>query len=95
MLDSSWELAVAEYLDNNQIIWERPKQPIPYCVNGKNKKYYPDFFLPEYNLYLDPKNPYRLQVDRQKIEQVSKTIVLIVGDVNYVLAQLKLKIGTA
>lgn len=26
--------------------------------NGIEHRYYPDFYLPEYNVYLDPKNDY-------------------------------------
>lgn len=26
--------------------------------NGNSHRYYPDFYLPEFNIYLDPKNDY-------------------------------------
>lgn len=90
ILDSSWELTIAKFLDENNIDWNRPKQPILYYINNKPKKYFPDFYLPTYNLYLDPKNPYRMQIDNEKIIQVSKTINLIVGNVNHIISQFKL-----
>lgn len=88
-LDSSWEVVVADFLDNQGIKWDRPKIPIQYYLNNKLKRYYPDFYLPDYNVYLDPKNPYRLKQDQQKLEQVVLKINLIVGDVNLVIAKVK------
>ena len=57
-LDSSYELIVAKSLDENNIAWIRPK-PLKY-VDAYNKEhnYIPDFYLPEYNVYLDPKNDF-------------------------------------
>lgn len=56
-MQSTYEVAVAKSLDENQIKWERPN-PIQYEMNGKQHRYYPDFYLPEYNVYLDPKNDF-------------------------------------
>jgi len=82
LLESSWEFIIAEFLDNLNINWIRP-EPIRW-FDDSNKKhlYYPDFFLVDYNIYLDPKNPYCMQRDKNKLEQVSKEIKLIYGDVN-------------
>lgn len=54
-LDSSYELILAQDLDKNGIKWERPK-PFLYKLNGKEHRYYPDFYLPEYGIYADTKN---------------------------------------
>lgn len=56
-LDSSYELRVAEDLDRNSILWERSSS-FSYEFNGIEHKYTPDFYLPDYNVYLDPKNDY-------------------------------------
>lgn len=63
-LESSWEYKVAKSLDSSDIKWERPK----YLKYG-DKKYFPDFYLVDYNVYLDPKNPYLQKQDYQKIQQ--------------------------
>lgn len=68
--DSMWEVLVAESLDKHFVRWERPKQG--FVWNELGKKYYPDFFLPDYNVYLDPKNPFLMKVDREKIEESQK-----------------------
>ena len=36
--------------------------------SGRN--YFADFFLVDFNIYLDPKNSYKAKLDRQKIEKV-------------------------
>ena len=57
-LDSSYEVAVAKSLDEHQIKWERCKR-FPYkTVDGKLHYYTPDFYLPDFDIYLDPKNDF-------------------------------------
>jgi hypothetical protein len=67
-LESSYELKVANELDNNNIKWVRPDY-LPY---GRNKKYFADFYLIEHNVYLDPKNDYLIVQDANKIASVVK-----------------------
>jgi len=50
-LDSTWEQRLAQSLDDNNVQWERPK----FFRLSNGRRYTPDFYLPEYNLYLDPK----------------------------------------
>lgn len=64
-LESSYEYKVAKTLDENNINWIRPK----YLSYG-SKKYFPDFYLPVYDVYLDPKNDYLIPLDLPKINQV-------------------------
>lgn len=75
-LQSSYELLCAEILDNLQIKWIRPKS---LTYNGK--RYFPDFYLPDHDLYLDPKNDYLAKLDEQKIacvrEQNSVEVVIL------------------
>lgn len=76
-LDSSYEVEVAKSLDANNIKWKRCKR-FPYVVEGKLHYYTPDFYLPEYNVYLEPKNDFLLNninprlrfTDIYKVEQV-------------------------
>jgi len=70
-LESSYEYRVAKELDDNNVVWTRPKY-LHYSIGGKNKKYFPDFYLVEYNVYLDPKNDYLIVQDTPKIIQVIK-----------------------
>jgi hypothetical protein len=73
VLDSSWELELAKRLDEMGVLWNRPS-PLKWVDgDGNQHNYFPDFYLPEYDVYLDPKNPYALCVQRKKIDIISKT----------------------
>jgi hypothetical protein len=67
-LDSSWELELAKRLDALAIRWERPA-PIKWMDKGGTQhNYFPDFYLIDYDLYLDPKNPAAFENQKEKIE---------------------------
>jgi len=67
-LDSSWELVLAKRLDEQSIEWNRPN-PIPWVDNEQiTHNYFPDFYLPEYDLFLDPKNPYAIKAQKKKLD---------------------------
>ena len=75
---SSYELQVAQDLDLHNIKWESAKR-LPYIdCNGLNHYYTADLYLPEYDIYLDPKNdflieninPYFGYKDKDKIQWV-------------------------
>jgi len=68
LLDSSWELELAKRLDFLKIKWIRPAPMIWKDENGISRHYFPDFYLPEHNLYLDPKNPQAFRVQEKKIK---------------------------
>lgn len=71
MLDSSWEEALAKRLDELSIRWVRPEQPIKWIdTDGVERNYFPDFFLPDFDLYLDPKNPAAVKSQEAKIERL-------------------------
>lgn len=76
-LDSGWEVKVIKSLEDNNIKWERGKgftwtRPSDNTLHT----YYPDFYLPEYDIYVEPKNPYKWEVDlnyeQYKIKDVIK-----------------------
>lgn len=80
LLDSTWELELAKRLDDIKIKWIRP-DPIKWVDdNGLEHNYFPDFYLPDYDLYLDPKNPHAVKVQKKKLEKVLtayKNLVII------------------
>jgi hypothetical protein len=84
-LESSYEYKVALELDENNISWIRPKYIKWFDLNiNKDRKYYPDFYLVDYNIYLDPKNDYLITQDEEKIKQViiQNNIIIIILDKN-------------
>lgn len=92
-MDSRWEVNIAKWLDINNIKWIRDRKInfIWTDVDGRKRRYYPDFYLPEHNLYLDPKNKYKLEKDRDKISRVisENNIKLIYGLEENVICELK------
>jgi len=77
-LQSSWEVKIAKKLDDLKIEWIRPSKRIKWDDGGRIRTYLPDFYLPEYDLYLDVKNHIGISVQKLKIEECSKIINLIV-----------------
>lgn len=72
LLQSTYELSVAQDLDKNNINWFRPLPLQYFDISGIKRKYYPDFYLPDFDVYLDPKNDYLIKKDKFKIESVIK-----------------------
>lgn len=60
-LDSSYELQLAQDLDANGIAWIRPSRFTYLDIKGEKHTYLPDFYLPDYDLYLDPKNDFLIE----------------------------------
>jgi len=88
-MDSSWEVEVAKLMDDKNIIWERSRKNHMFWwtdETGTKRRYYPDFYLPKYNLYLDPKNKYKITLDEYKMNQVIKenNINLVWGLLPYI-----------
>jgi len=84
LLESSWEVKIANLLIKKDIEWIRPA-PIEWTDNNNVEHlYFPDFYLTDYNAYLDPKNPYCMKKDKEKMEKVSTKIKVIFGDIELV-----------
>jgi len=71
MLDSSFEVRVAIILDKLCINWNRP-EPINWVDSeGRVHNYFADFYLVDYDIYLDPKNEYCFNVQKDKINYIN------------------------
>lgn len=68
MLDSSWELELAKRLDELCIDWVRPDPMQWIDDNGVTHNYFADFYLLQYDLFLDPKNPRAIEVQKDKLK---------------------------
>jgi predicted nuclease of restriction endonuclease-like RecB superfamily len=57
VMDSSWEHICAAKLDEAGIEWRRsPNMILEYrTVRNRKRKYIPDFYLPEHDIYLEVK----------------------------------------
>lgn len=54
-LKGTWELLVAQFLQDNNIKWDIVSVPFPYMWEDNWHLYFPDFYLPELDLYLEVK----------------------------------------
>lgn len=90
--DSSYEVLVAKDLDKNNILWQKPKS-FKYIFNNKQHTYTPDFYLPDYNIYLDPKNDFLINninpgtgykdTDKIKTVEIQNNITILILDKNH------------
>jgi hypothetical protein len=80
---SSWEIKIAIFLDTNQIRWTQPHKRLRWYDSNlqKNRTYLPDFFLIDYQQYLDVKNPIKQLQDSKKLDQLKRLFPLFVGDI--------------
>jgi hypothetical protein len=76
-LHGSWEVAYAKYLDLNNIKWMRCRESFSYVFDGKERKYTPDFYLIETDVYIEIKG-YKTEKDVAKWNQFPKHRKLIV-----------------
>lgn len=88
LFDSKWEYDLALWLDNHNIIWERSRKIFFRWTDpeGKNRRYTPDFYLSQFDIYLDCKNSYLMKIDAPKIRRVRKKhkIILITGSLKHI-----------
>lgn len=78
-----WELLVAEKLFESDIKFTNEIQPIEYFweESGKNHLYFPDFYLPEIDLYIEVKG-YQRDRDLDKWASLDNLIVLKEKEIN-------------
>lgn len=73
-LDGSWEFKVAEYLDNINVKWIRNKKRFDYIDNNnKHRTYCPDFYIFDYNTYVEVKG-YKTELDSIKWSQFTEKL---------------------
>ena len=75
-LQGSWEFKVANFLNDKKIYWERNRTGFKYLFDGKQKTYFPDFYLKDYDLYTEVKG-YETEKDRAKWKQFKLKLSII------------------
>lgn len=73
--DSKWEIEAAKSMEKNGIGWGRGNiDPIPYKdIKGKDRLYHPDFFIKEFECYLEVKG-YMTEESFYKLSQIKDKI---------------------
>ena len=81
ILDGTWEVEVAKYLDSKNIKWEKPSKGFEYEWNNSSHIYFPDFYLPDYNYYIEVKG-YQRERDIHKWNVVDNLIIIKENEIN-------------
>lgn len=95
ILESTYEVRTAEILDYLNIRWVKVRDGYIWDDNGKTRRYVPDFYLPDYDIFLDPKNDYLIKKDRVKIESAMKLnsiTVIVLSDSDLNVESIKMKL---
>lgn len=92
VFDSGWEVTIAKHLDKLHIEWVRPSDPIEWFdYEGKSRKYFPDFYLPTYDVFLDPKNPIAIQKQLEKVTFLTETYDnIVIGSLDEILSYIRI-----
>jgi DnaJ-domain-containing protein 1 len=73
-VQGTWELAYAKWLDMQGIYFIAHRGRIMYTDEcGRNRSYYPDFYLLDTDEYVDIKNEYHFRLNEQKWDQIRKS----------------------
>ena len=80
-IDGKWELEVAKYLDKLKVNWKRNTKRFPYInLKGKVSTYCPDFYIHNWNCYLEVKG-YKTDLDQCKWSQFPYKLKIWTDDV--------------
>jgi len=74
-----WEYNVANYLIENNIRWTNDIKPFNYIWNDKNHLYFPDFYLIDYNVYVEVKG-YQRERDLAKWKHFPEKLIVLKKD---------------
>ena len=85
-VDGSWELEFCKFMDTKGLMWNRNKQRFPYTrPNGKQSTYQPDFYIKEWNAYVEVKG-YETDLDKAKWSQFPHKLIILrrneIGDMD-------------
>lgn len=64
---SGWEIKYAQFLDEHNILWTYENIVFPLILNNKKTTYRPDFYLIDYDIYIDVKG--KPNANAEKIKQ--------------------------
>ena len=80
MLDSEWEVVFAKFLDEKKIKWVRPSSGKIYKYKGVEHLYFPDFYLQEYDLYVEVKG-YIRDRDYYKWKSLDNLVIITLKEI--------------
>ena len=79
-MHSSWELEFAKWADANNIKWTKKVKSFEYYWDGAVRKYFPDFYLEKFNVYVEVKG-YETDRDTEKWKAVPNLVLVKEKDI--------------
>lgn len=76
ILHGNWERKVAEFMDNSKINWTKSKKSFTYIFESGEHEYFPDFYLLDYNLYIEVKGQITCK-DLEKWKQFPEKLLIL------------------
>ncbi len=80
----TWELEVAKSLSASKIEYTNEITPIPYMFDGNEHLYFPDFYIPQYDVYIEVKG-YERDRDLAKYKSLENLIVLKEAEIKRII----------
>jgi len=94
--ESSFEVRLSEILNLLNVYWVRPEHIWYTDSKGDKRRYFPDFYLPDHDLYIDPKNDFLIKTDIDKINRAAKEnniLIIVLGDNHITIDSVKSLVG--
>lgn len=66
-----------KWADSQKLTYITHKGRIPYILNGEERSYYPDFWVDDWNCFVDIKNEYHYSLQREKFDVLKKNDIEI------------------
>ena len=76
--DGSWEMKLAIWFDEHNVKWVRNTESFQYEFEGKTRRYFPDFYLPDIDCFVEVKG-WRVPKDEAKWKQFPHRLVTLSG----------------
>jgi len=83
-LNGKWEYIVSEYFNSNDIRWTNKIDGIKYFWNKKYHLYFPDFYLIDYDYYIEVKG-YEREKDKVKWNSVNNLIIIKKSEIDQIM----------
>jgi len=80
---SSYELALAYDLDERGVKWFWEPRSFPYTYKGATLNYIPDFYLPDYDIYIEVGAAFRKKRPKERAKLDSVPNLVLLTEVNY------------
>ncbi len=76
LIQGSWEEKFCIFLNDKKVHWIRNKVGFKYQFENNERTYFPDFYLPDFNIYIEVKG-YETSKDKAKFSQFPFKLLIV------------------